>query len=422
MFLQNNNKITQTPDWIIIILYLLLVTIGWFSIFASAYSSDFTSIFNFSMVYGKQLIWIGSSLILIVFIMVLDVKVYTQLTYWIYGFTVFMLLAVLAIGSTHSGAKSWFGIGNLGVQPSEFAKIGTALLLASFISDKQKKRSLTNKEWLQAILIILIPIILIILQKDTGSALVFFFFTIMFYREGLTGKIMLAGITAIILFVLTLIFNELYIIALITIITLFLWLYFKKSKKYLFKLLLIYISTIGFIFLVNTIYISVLQQHQKKRIDSIIGKSSDPKGADYNLNQSKIAIGSGGFAGKGFLNGTQTKLDFVPEQSTDFIFCTIGEERGFIGSFTVFVLYAALILRILYKSEKQRSAFTRIYGYGVVCILFAHFMINIGMTIGLIPVIGIPLPFLSYGGSSLWAFTILLFIFVKLDTLRNSYV
>src|SRR5574344_255993 len=344
MILQNNNKVTQHPDWMIIILYLVLIFTGWISIFASAYSNSFTSIFNLSMVYGKQLIWIGSSILLAIFIMVIDAKIYTQLTSWFYGFTILLLLAVLAIGSTRSGAKSWFGIGNFGVQPSEFAKISTALLLASFISNKQKDGKLSNKDWLQTVSIILIPIVLIILQQDTGSALVFLFFTIMLYREGLTGSVMLAGLSAIVLFVLTLIFNELYILALITAIGLIGWICFRKSKKNLLKLLIVYLLSVGFIFFVNTFYSSILQQHQKKRIDSIIGKSSDPKGADYNLNQSKIAIGSGGLTGKGFLNGTQTKLDFVPEQSTDFIFCTIGEERGFLGSCVVLGLFVYLIL------------------------------------------------------------------------------
>jgi len=251
---------------------------------------------------------------------------------------------------------------------------------------------------------------------------VFLFFIIMFYREGLAGIFMFVGLFAIALFVLTLIFKELYIIAGITAVALAVWFFYRKHKKKLWNLLIVYLAAVGFIFATDVFYGSILQQHQKKRIDTILGKSSDPHGADYNLNQSKIAIGSGGFNGKGFLKGTQTKLNFVPEQSTDFIFCTIGEEWGFIGSFTVFALYLFLLLRILYKAERQLSAFSRIYGYGVVCILFAHFMINIGMTIGLLPVIGIPLPFISYGGSSLLAFTLLLFIFIKLDTFRNSFV
>ena len=423
MFIQNNQKIVQSPDWILIILYLCLVLIGWVNIFVSAYSpTSFETVFDLSKLYGKQMIWITFSILFALFIMVIDVKVYTQLTKLFYGIAMGMLLVVSVIGSTRSGATAWLGIGGMGVQPSEFAKTATALFLAAFISNIEKYAPLKTKEWFQAFAIILVPVALIILQQDTGSALVFLFFVIMFYREGLTGVFLLIGLFAIALFVLTLAFKELYIIAGITAIALIAWGFLRKQKKKLWNLLIVYLAAIGFVFATDVFYESILQQHQKKRIDTILGKSSDPHGADYNLNQSKIAIGSGGFKGKGFLKGTQTKLNFVPEQSTDFIFCTIGEEWGFLGSFTVFALYLSLILRILYKAERQLSLFARIYGYGVLCILFAHFMINIGMTIGLLPVIGIPLPFISYGGSSLLAFTLLLFIFIKLDTFRNSFV
>jgi len=324
------------------------------------------------------------------------------------------MLIVVFVGTEISGAKAWIKIGNYSIQPTEFAKFATALALAKFFNEG-KTQSQKRYMWLTAFGMIFIPIIIIIFQKDAGSALVFLSFIILFYREGLSGNIFLIAVTAFILFLLTFMLNELYAIAISTSIFLIFWIINRKKKKKLIRNAIIYGCALLFIFSIDIIYDKTLQPHQKMRIDTILGKTSDPQGADFNLNQSKIAIGSGGLWGKGYLNGTQTKLNFVPEQSTDFIFCSIGEEFGFLGSLVILSLFTALIYRILFLSEQHRNPFVRYYGYGVASIIFFHFIINIGMTIGLVPIIGIPLPFLSYGGSSLWGFTILLFIFIRLN-------
>ena len=293
-------------------------------------------------------------------------------------------------------------------------KLATAMTLAKFFNEGKtmvEKRSM----WLIAFGIILTPAFIILLQKDTGSALVFLSFIVLFYREGMTGVIFIFGAVAVFLFVFTLLTNEIYSLALLTFILVIAWIIDRKDKKKVIRNIIIYVVAIAFIAAVNIGYNKVLQPHQKQRIDTLLGKTSDPKGADFNLIQSKIAIGSGGFFGKGYLNGTQTKLNFVPEQSTDFIFCAIGEEWGFLGSCVLGALFLSLVIRILRLSEKQRNPYTRYYGYGIAGIIAFHFFINIGMTIGLVPIIGIPLPFISYGGSSLWAFTAMLFIFIKLN-------
>jgi len=318
------------------------------------------------------------------------------------------------VGTEISGAKAWIKVGGFSIQPSEFMKMATALALAKFLNEG-KTSSEKRNIWLLSFLIILIPILIVFLQRDTGSALVFFSFIILFYREGMSGRLFLYGAFAIFIFIFTLYFNEIYAIALLIFIFIVTTLISKTDKKKLIKNAFLLGLSIAFVFLVNIAYNHVFQPHQKQRIESMLGKTSDPKGADFNLNQSKIAIGSGGFFGKGYLNGTQTKFDFVPEQSTDFIFCSIGEEWGFIGSFVILSLYLALIIRIILLSERHRNPFVRYYGYGIAGIIFFHFIINIGMTIGLLPIIGIPLPFISYGGSSLWAFTSMLFIFIKLN-------
>jgi rod shape determining protein RodA len=318
------------------------------------------------------------------------------------------------LGSKINGATSWIKIGSFSIQPTEFMKLATAMALAKFFNEGKttvEKRSM----WLIAFGIILTPAFIILLQKDTGSALVFLSFIILFYREGMTGTIFIFGAIAVFLFVFTLLTNEIYSLALLTFILVIAWIIDRKDKKKIIRNIIIYVVAIAFIGAVNIGYNKVLQPHQKQRIDTLLGKTSDPKGADFNLIQSKIAIGSGGFFGKGYLNGTQTKLNFVPEQSTDFIFCAIGEEWGFLGSCVLGTLFLSLVIRILRLSEKQRNPYARYYGYGIAGIIAFHFFINIGMTIGLVPIIGIPLPFISYGGSSLWAFTAMLFIFIKLN-------
>jgi rod shape determining protein RodA len=349
--------------------------------------------------------------------MAIDSKFFSQFAYGIYGFFLILLLGVLVTGKTTAGSKSWFEIGGFGLQPSEFAKFATNLALAKFLSatDIHIKEIKTK---VYAALILFIPALLILLQNDTGSALVYVTFILVMYREGLSGNILIFGLVIAVLFVLALLINKFILSAILVVIGILFFLVIRRNKKAIITLVTFAVLTIGFVFTVDYVFDNVLGDHQKSRINVLLGKELDLKGAGYNVNQSKIAIGSGGFLGKGYLNGTQTKFNFVPEQSTDFIFCTVGEEWGFVGSFIVVGLLMTLLIRIIYIAERQRSSFSRIYGYGVASILFMHIFVNIGMALGLLPVIGIPLPFFSYGGSSLWSFTILLFIFIKQDSYR----
>lgn len=400
-----------------ILLYLLLVLIGWVNIYAAVYNEDHKSIFDFSQSYGKQLLWIGTSIVLALIILLIDSKFFSSFSYLIYGILILMLIAVLIVGKEIAGSKSWFGFGDFGIQPSEFAKFATNLAIARYLSllniDMKK-----IKTKIYTIAFFVLPAILIFLQNDTGSALVYSAFIFVMFREGMSGNILVLGVITVVLFILVLLINKIIIISILFGIAVIIFLLIKKNLKNILKLIGLLLITFAFVFSIDYVFDNVLEDHQKTRIDVLLGKNPDLKGAGYNVNQSKIAIGSGGFSGKGFLQGTQTKFNFVPEQSTDFIFCTIGEEWGFLGSSLVVILFLGLLIRIVYIAERQRSQFSRIYGYGVASILFIHFAINIGMTLGLVPVIGIPLPFFSYGGSSLWAFTILLFIFIKQDSYR----
>lgn len=400
-----------------ILLYLLLVLIGWVNIYAAVYNEDHQSIFDFSQSYGKQMLWIGTSILLALIILLVDSKFFSSFSYVIYGILILMLIAVLLVGKEIAGSKSWFGFGDFGIQPSEFAKFATNLAIARYLSVLNiDMKNIKTKIFTIALLAL--PAGLIFLQNDTGSAIVYSAFIFVMYREGLSGNILIIGVIAVILFVLALLINTLIIISFLAGIAIIIFLLIKKNQKNILKLIGLLVITSAFVLSIDYVFEHVLEDHQKIRIDVLLGKNPDLKGAGYNVNQSKIAIGSGGFSGKGFLQGTQTKFNFVPEQSTDFIFCTIGEEWGFLGSSLVVILFVGLLIRIIYIAERQRSQFSRIYGYGVASILFFHFSINIGMTLGLVPVIGIPLPFFSYGGSSLWAFTILLFIFIKQDSYR----
>jgi rod shape determining protein RodA len=404
-------------DWWMLSLYIILVLMGWLNIYAAVYNEDHTSIFDISQNYGKQLIWILTAGVLATIILLLDEKFLTFFAYPIYGIMILILLAVLVFGVEINGSRSWFAIGEFRIQPAEFAKFATSMALAKYLSNTNTKMENLETKLIAGIIIALPPAI-ILLQNETGSALVFGAFIFVLYREGLSGNVLLFGLLTAVLFILSLLFDKLYIIIALGIISGIAFLLSRKKTKNILSILAFFIVTSGISLSVDYVYDTKLQPHQRKRIDVLLGKETDLKGAGYNVNQSKIAIGSGGFLGKGFLQGTQTKYDFVPEQSTDFIFCTIGEEWGFVGSFIVITLLLFLMIRIVYVAERQRSQFSRIYGYGVASILFFHFMVNIGMTIGLAPVIGIPLPFFSYGGSSLWSFTILLFIFIKLDANR----
>jgi len=408
-------------DWITVLIYLVLVMIGWINIYAAVYDEEHRSIFDLGQNYGRQLIFIGTSFIIAMLILIIDAKFYNAFALPIYLLSMFLLIAVLFLGKEVAGARSWFQIGQFGFQPSEFAKMATALALARYLGDLDVDMKSTKTK-IYALMIIGAPMLLTLLQNDTGSALVYFAFFIVLFREGLSGKIMITGVLIGILFMITLLFNKFIVTGILVVITIALILITKRKTQNIIRIIGVFLIATAFVFSVGYGFEKILEPHQRSRINVLLGKESDLHGAGYNVHQSKIAIGSGGFTGKGFLQGTQTKFKFVPEQSTDFIFCTIGEEWGFIGSTVVLFLFIYLMIRIILLSERQRSVFSRIYGYSVASILFFHVAVNIGMTIGLAPVIGIPLPFISYGGSSLWAFTALLFIFIKLDSKRRELV
>ena len=415
--MRERQGILQNIDWITVLLFLLLVFIGWINIYSAVYNDEHSNIFDFSQRYGKQLIWIFAAMGIAFIIMLIDATFFTTFSYLIYSLSILSLLAVLLIGTEIAGSKSWFQFGSIAIQPAEFAKFATCLAIAKYLSTFNVSLSRFRSKIIASI-IILLPASLVLLQNDTGSALVYAAFILVLFREGLTGNILLIGLLLAFLFVITLLSSKLLIIALLFLTALLMLYFMKRSKKNIIVLFSMLVIASAFVYSVDYAFENVLESHHKKRINVLLGKELDLRGAGYNVHQSKIAIGSGGITGKGFLNGTQTKYDFVPEQDTDFIFCTIGEEWGYLGSLVVIALFITLLLRIIMLAERQRSNFSRIYGYGVASIIFFHFMINIGMTIGLLPVIGIPLPFISYGGSSLWAFTILLFIFIRQDASR----
>ncbi|RZA01824.1 MAG: rod shape-determining protein RodA [Sphingobacteriaceae bacterium] len=409
-------------DWISILIYLVLCTIGLLNIHSAVYDADNKSILDLDANYGKQFIFIISSIIIAIIILLLEGRFITALAPAIYVITIVLLILVLLIGRSVGGNQSWIPMGGgFRLQPSEFAKFATCLLLARYLSAANVKVT-DVKSFLIAGSIIGLPLLLILLQHDAGSALVFFALIFVLYREGLSSLFLIGAALAIFLFVTTILYNPLYIIAgLVAFSALIIYL-FKRNKRLIITMLIGLAASIAFVFSVQFLYNKVLQPHQKSRIDIILGITKDYRGKGYNLRQSMVAIGSGKLWGKGYMHGTQTKYSFVPEQSTDFIFCTVGEEWGFAGSVVVLSLYLFLMLRLIVIAERQRSPFSRIYGYGVASIIFFHVMINIGMTIGLVPVIGIPLPFVSYGGSSLWSFTILLFIMIKLDSNRMGMI
>jgi rod shape determining protein RodA len=458
-----------------IILFLLLVLMGWINIYAAVYNEEHSGILDFSQRYGKQFLWIIASIILAVFIIIIDNRFYFFFSWFIYGTCMLLLILVIILGKEINGARSWFEFGAISLQPSELAKFGTALALASYLNTRHQ--DLTRLSMiLPATAIIMLPAVLIMLQPDMGSAIVYVSLFIVLFREGMSPYIFVSGLLAVVLFFLTLLTSNLSLtVALIIIALILVWFSTHKWKLVFFgtlifltiagilylldhyvinsignelilfislvlagaiyaiyfynkravSVLVIYLFLLGSVMYVNSVdygFNHLLKSHQKERVDILLGFKSDLHGTGYNVNQSIISVGSGGFAGKGFLQGTQTKFKFVPKQSSDFIFCTVGEEWGFIGSFVVIGIYLFLLLRLIILAERQRSDFARIYGYCVASILFIHVFLNIGMAIGLVPVIGIPLPFLSYGGSSLWGFTILLFIFLRLDASRTEYL
>lgn len=462
-------------DWLTVFLYFVLVAFGWLNIYAVNYDPDCGSFFQINNRHTMQMIWILISLIVVMFIFVIDSRFYLFVAYPAYIFGIFLLLLVLVLGTAVHSSKSWIVLGPVSIQPSEFAKLTVILALAKYLSGYNVKMS-RFKDVLITLGIIFFPAGLIALQPDIGSVIVYGVLLLVMYREGLPGWVLLVilvvaalflGIIAFSQFIIVLVLGGLailtftlvsknifslfwslliaastaiglvmlsrytdialdnYIILLITIgITALAAIVYALIKKSKVVYLIVFVLTIsiGFTYTVDHLFNNVLADHQRHRVNVMLGLESDPYGYEYNVRQSKIAIGSGGFSGKGFLQGTQTKFRFVPEQSTDFIFCTVGEEWGFLGSFGLVIIYMGLLIRLIILAERQRSAFSRIYGYGVLSILFFHFAVNIGMTIGLFPVIGIPLPFLSYGGSSLFAFTIMLFIFIRLDSTRKAYL
>lgn len=467
----------KSIDWRLVICYLLLVFIGWVNIYASVHSSDPASIFDWTCRSGKQAVWMGTAFIIAIVVLLMNPRIYESLAVPIYLFVGVLLVAVIFLGIDVKGSSSWFEFGPVRFQPAEISKISTSLMLAAYMS-RQGYRISRMRNFIVTALIILIPMAIIVLQSETGSALVYVGFIFMLYREGLSGWLIFLAGMAILSFILTLTASPFVaILVIVGIASLCICLYSDKLKWWFFicvpaivlmafvpsilagfaeeglklKPLHILLGVIGLaippviywaykerntfshlaivstiagillVFSADFIFNDVLQDHQRKRIEVLLGMKEDPAGVGYNVRQSKIAIGSGGMFGKGYLNGTQTTYGFVPEQSTDFIFCTIGEEWGFAGSAAVILLYVFLIWRIIRDAEQSREAFTRIYGYCVACCIFMHLFINIGMTIGLMPVIGIPLPLISYGGSSLWGFTALIFIFIALYRNEKKY-
>jgi len=464
-------NILENIDWFTVAIYVALVIMGWFNIYAVVYNEEHSSMFDFSQRYGAQFVWIMAAFVIAFIIMTLDSNVYPFFAFLLYGISLLLLISVLFFGKTVNAARAWIEIGSLQIQPSELVKITTALALAKIL-DIQNFKIHKLKNLLLLSLIIFVPVAVIILQNDTGSAVVYAAFFLVLYREGLTPWVLVIGFVSLILFFAAMLADKLDLVISLTVFTYivyffivqrwrpfatalgifagsfivlylaewiagtgypFYYIYIAaivlssvihliiitvKRIKQTSIIVFFFLITVGFTFTVDYAFYNVLEQHQRDRIDELLGIRSDPLGTGYNVNQSKIAIGSGGFWGKGYLNGTQTKYNFVPEQSTDFIFCTVGEEWGFVGSSVVLILFLVLLLRVIFLAERQRSHFSRVYGYSVASILFFHIAINVGMTLGLVPVIGIPLPFFSYGGSSLWSFTILLFIFIRLDSTR----
>lgn len=402
-----NQSITNNIDWISIIIFALLVILGWLNIYSSSLSS-------MEDTHEKQLIFIILTIPLIFIVLSVDGKFYEKYASIIFGISLVTLAGLFLFGKTIAGQRCWYGIGSFTIQPSEFAKAATALALAKYLSDTQINLKEVNRQ-VQALAIILLPVLLILPQPDPGSALIYSIFIIVLYREGLPSWYVWTGFITILLFVLTLLLEPQYVIliALITIILVHFKSRLADRNIVLSSILFVIIS--GFVLSVNYVFENVFKQHHRDRFNILLGKTIDLKGIGYNTNQSEIAIGSGGWFGKGFLEGTQTKGGFVPEQHTDYIFTTVGEEWGFVGSLVVIALFSGLLLRIIYLAERQKTKFSRVYGYCVAGILFTHFFVNIAMVIGIFPTIGVPLPFFSYGGSGLWGFTILLFIFIKMD-------
>lgn len=480
----STNSIFKSIDWVTLLIYIVMVVSGAISIYAATYDFDHASMFSFSEYSGKQFMWIGISFVAGLSMLLIDKRLYEAYSYPIYGILILLLIITIFIAPDIKGSRSWIVLGPISLQPAEFAKFATALALAKIFSAYNFVLNKSFSNYIKCFFVIGLPIILILLQKETGSALVYLSFIFVLYREGMSGFILFIGLCAITFFVVAIKFTETMIMGITSgmfsvfimiliiecamlfiycksyimgrnitifyivsgIIAFILHLFdialngylffgvillcsiiyivismFKEDVRKLLSVIAFVVGSVIFLFSVNYMFDNSLKDYQQKRIKVALGIEEDPRGVGYNVNQSKIAIGSGGFFGKGFLNGTQTKLKYVPEQHTDFIFCTIGEEQGFLGTSFVLLLFLGLILRIIAIAERQRTVFVRVYAYCVASIFAMHLFINIGMVIGLCPVIGIPLPFFSYGGSSLLGFTILLFILLRLDAARREY-
>ena len=414
-----NNSLLFRLDWLSLLTYIALVSFGIINIYSTTFSDSALSIWNPASISGKQFWIFGACLIAMPFILYIKSNFFEHFSYIFYGLSILSLIGLFIFGKTISGATSWYNIGGFSLQPAEFTKITTALVVAEFLSGIQRDIRKRN-DLIIALLFILIPVVLIILQPDAGSALVFFGLFFVFIREGLDMRWLFFSLGLIVVFIATLIFKPLIVSIGIALVTLIVFGSLKKSNVKLNPFLYTLGVCIVFSYSVDFIFNSVFEQRHRDRFNIILGLESDTRGIGYNINQSKIAIGSGGFSGKGYLNGTQTKGDFVPEQHTDYIFSTVGEEWGFLGSSFIILLFTLLIFRIIYRAEKQSSAFRRMFSYAFASILFVHFFVNIGMTLGLVPTVGIPLPFISYGGSSLMAFSLMLFIYLNFDCNRLS--
>lgn len=409
-----NQSVTNNVDWITILLYAVMVILGWMTIYSASLPKEATSIFDMGQIYGKQILFLLSSIPLIIIVLSVDAKIYDKYALIFYGFALLLLAGLFVAGKTIKGQTNWYSFGGFSMQPSEFAKIATSLVLAKFLSDVQINLKNTNHQII-AFAIMILPVLLIMMQPDAGSAMIFISLVLVLYREGLPAWYLWTGAIAIATFFLALLIKPHFLVLFALIGILIHFFLTRRAFRNPIIYTLIFIAITGFVFSVDYVYENVLEEHQKDRINVLFDKNVDQQAEGYNLNQAQIAIGSGSWFGKGYLEGTQTKGGFVPEQHTDYIFTTVGEEWGFVGAVVVIGLFVTLLLRILYLAERQKSRFSRIYGYCVASILFMHFFVNITMLIKLFPTIGVPLPFFSYGGSSLWAFTILLFIFVKMD-------
>ncbi len=407
-------------DWLIIFIYIALVTMGWINIYSASLNDEAKGYFDFSQIFGKQMIWIGLSVVLIIFVLAIESKFYEKYASVIYIASILSLIGLFIFGRTIAGTTAWYDFGGFSIQPSEFAKAATALALAKYVSDIQTNMQ-ELKHQIAAFVILAIPVVLILMQPDPGSVLIYAAIVFPLYREGLHGVYLLLGLFATVLFVSTLAFGSVWATLGVIIIAAIIFFRNRKKRPNFLKYLFVVLGSVIFIFSVSYIFNNVFKQHHRDRFNIVLGKEVDSRGIGYNTNQSEIAISNGGWFGKGWTQGTQTKGNFVPEQHTDYIFSTVGEEWGFLGSIIVVLLFVALITRILFRAEKQKNQFGRVYGYSVAAILFIHFFVNIGMVTGIFPTVGIPLPFFSYGGSALWGFTILLFIFVKLDGANYHY-